>query len=261
LFLTPLPPKWLHRQQAWGVNWRKESWAFERASLTLYRYQSAALACPGDEYEAGLPHVLLVHGWGGHAAQMLPIAQALAQAGLVPLILEFPGHGHSAGSSSSLPQFARAIDYVATRLAEKQVALQGMVAHSLGAAAAAWCVARGLAVQRLVLVAAADAPRGYTHMFANVFGLSEATRAGMQRRIEAQEAMTMAQFDAAATSPRVMQPTLVVHDEQDNINHFGGAQRYMAHLPQTQLLATQGLGHRKILRNAQVLGAVQEFIR
>jgi pimeloyl-ACP methyl ester carboxylesterase len=190
----------------------------------------------------------------------LPLAQSLAQAGLVPLILELPAHGHSLGSSSSLPQFARAIEYVAARLAEKQVALQGVVAHSLGAAATAWCAGRGLAVQRLVLIAAADAPRGYTHMFAKVFGLSEATRAGMQRRIEAQEAMTMAQFDAASTSPRIMQPTLVVHDEQDNINHFGGAQRYMAHLPQAQLLATQGLGHRKILWDKNVSAAVIRFI-
>jgi esterase/lipase len=261
LFLTPLPPKWLHRRGDWPNPWRREHWPFERASLTLYRYQTAALVVARGEFETHLPHVLLVHGWGGHAGQMLALAQRVAEAGFVPLILEFPAHGRSRGMQSSLPQFARAIDYTATRLADKGVELHGLIAHSLGATAAAWCVARGLGVQRLVLVAPADAPRDYTHMFAQVFGLHEATRAGMQGRIEAQEAATMAQFDAAATAGRVSAHTLVVHDEQDKINHFAGAHRFVSRLPRAELLATQGLGHRKILRDDVVGQAVKRFMQ
>jgi predicted esterase len=45
-----------------------EQWPFEDASLTLY---TRPVAPHG-------PVVLLVHGWGGHAGQMLALADQLA---------------------------------------------------------------------------------------------------------------------------------------------------------------------------------------
>ena len=36
------------------------------------------------------PAVLLVHGWGGHAGQMLPLARALRAQGLRPVLVELP---------------------------------------------------------------------------------------------------------------------------------------------------------------------------
>ena len=98
LFGTPLPPRWLRRSRPWPAHWRHERWPFERAGLTLYRDERAGPRAPA---------VLLVHGWGGHAGQMLPLAEALGQAGLQVLLLEMPAHGRSAGRTSNLPQFAQ----------------------------------------------------------------------------------------------------------------------------------------------------------
>src|SRR6185369_2064562 len=99
LFGTPLPPKWLARRSHWDSAWHIERWPFEQAGITIY---SLPVAPHG-------PVVLLVHGWGGDARQMLPLAEALAQQGLRPVLLEMPAHGRSAGTVSNLPQFARAI--------------------------------------------------------------------------------------------------------------------------------------------------------
>lgn len=260
LFLTPLPPKWLQRNSAWAVQWHIERWAFERASVTVYRHQNSA-ACDAHAEEASTrPHVLLMHGWGGHAAQMLPLADALVEQGMVPVIIEAPGHGRSAGNTATLPQFARAMEYVAARLREQGVSLHAIIAHSLGGSAGARVVARGLPTQGLVLIAAPDAPRDYTRMFAQVFGLSEPTRAAMQRRIEAQEGMLMEQFDAAQSAPNVQVPTLVVHDVNDAINTFAGAERFMRYLPHARLLRTEGLGHRKILKDAETHAQIVKFL-
>ncbi|RYF39298.1 MAG: alpha/beta fold hydrolase [Comamonadaceae bacterium] len=139
LFLTPLPPKWLHRGKAWDASWRIESWPFEKAGLTLYSQPTAPHG----------PVALLVHGWGGHAGQMLALAEALADQGLRPVILEMPGHGRSAGSESTLPQFTRAIEYVTARLRQQGHSLRVLVAHSLGATASAYVASRGLPVERL----------------------------------------------------------------------------------------------------------------
>jgi pimeloyl-ACP methyl ester carboxylesterase len=251
LFLTPLPPKWLNRGKPWDASWRVEAWPFEEASLTVY---SQSVAPHG-------PIALLVHGWGGHAGQMLALAQALANQGLRPVIVEMPGHGRSAGSESTLPQFTRAIDYVTARLRQQGHSLRVLVAHSLGATASAYVASRGLPIERLVLLAPAASPPAYTHLFAQVFGLSETTRAAMQKRIEAREGILMPQFEPQAVGPRVRVPTLVVHDRNDSINRFADGQAYTAAINDARLVTTEGLGHRKILKDAQVLGQVVIFAR
>ena len=184
LFGTPLPAKWLSRRAAWDPGWRIEHWPFEDASLTVYSLPAAPHG----------PVALLVHGWGGHARQLLPLAESLAQQGLRPVLLEMPAHGRSAGSVSNLPQFARAIDYTVGRLQQEGHAVRVLAAHSLGANAAAFAASRGLPVERLVLRAPPASPRESPRYFAHVFGLSEATRAGMQKRIEAREGVLMPQY-------------------------------------------------------------------
>lgn len=251
LFGTPLPPRWWQRPRAWPAHWRGEHWPFERAGLTVYRDRAAA---------SDAPAVLLVHGWGGHAGQMLPLATALAEQGLQAILLDLPAHGRSAGRTSNLPQFARAVEYAAARLQEGGLALHAVVAHSLGANAAAHASSRGLPLARLVLLAPPASPFAYTQLFARMFGLSETTRSAMQRRIEAREGILMPQFEPPAVGPRIHTPTLVVHDRGDRINRFTDGQAYAEAIAGARLHATDGLGHMKILKDPAVLAAVVDFV-
>lgn len=251
LFVTPLPPRWLRPKARWGAEWRTDTWAFEDAGLKVYAPDVAPHG----------PVALLVHGWGGHARQMLPLAERLAQHGLRPVLLEMPGHGGSPGRVSSLPQFARAIDYAAGRLQQEGHRIGLLAAHSLGASAAAYAVSRGVPVDRLVLIAPPASPRAYTRYFASVFGLSEATRAAMQKRIEAREGVLMQHFEPPAVAPRIRVPTLVVHDRGDRINGFADGQAYAHAITGAQLMATEDLGHRKVLKDPGVLGRVTLFAR
>ena len=149
LFTTPLPPNWLRRAVRWDPAWKIERWPFEGAELTVY----AQPAAPHG------PVALLVHGWGGHARQLLPLAESLAQHGWRPVLVEMPAHGGSGGTTSSLPQFARAIDYVAARLQQEGHRIGLLVGHSLGANAAAYAASRGTAAARLVLGGPPASPR------------------------------------------------------------------------------------------------------
>lgn len=250
LFATPMPPRWLRRPRAWDAAWNVQPWPFERASLTVYT--PAALA-PRSRL------ALLVHGWGGHAGQMLPLAQALAQQGLTPVLVEMPAHGRSAAAVSNLPQFVRALEYVAARLQQQGHRIQVVVAHSLGANAAAYAAGRGLPAERLVLIAPPASAREYTRFFARVFGLSEVTRAALQARIEAREGIVMPQLEPPVVGPRIRLPTLVVHDRADRVNPFADGQAFAHAIRGARLLATEGLGHRKVLADAGVIGQVALF--
>ncbi len=250
VFATPLPPKWMHRggRGAWAPHWRVEAVPFERASLTLY----LPAAAHG-------PLALLVHGWGGHAGQLLPLAEALAQRGWRPLLLEMPAHGRSAGTTSNLPQFARAIDAAVARLRARGEPVTLLAGHSLGASAAAHAVGRGLAVGQLVLLAPPASPSRYTRYFAQVFGLTEATRAAMQQRVEQREGVRMRAFEPCSVGPRIRIPTLVVHDRSDRVNAFADGEAFAAAIAGARLVATEGLGHRRILRDDAVLRQVADF--
>jgi pimeloyl-ACP methyl ester carboxylesterase len=251
LFTTPLPPKWMHRRTSWGANWRIQAWRFEDATLTVYS-------------EAAAPHgpiALLVHGWGGHAGQMRALAESLAQHGLRPVILELPAHGRSAGHSSNLPQFVRGIEYAIGRLQQEGHTVKLLAAHSLGANAAAFAASRGVAIERLVLLAPPASPRDYTRYFAGVFGLGETTRSAMQKHIEAREGMLMQQLEATAVGPRIRVPTLVVHDRQDRVNAFADGQAFAHSIRGAELVGTDGLGHRKILKDAEVIARVVLFAK
>jgi pimeloyl-ACP methyl ester carboxylesterase len=249
LFGTPLPLRWLQPRGRWDAHWRIERWPFEGSALTLYTPAVAPHA----------PVALLVHGWGGSAQQLQPLAESLAQHGLRPVLLEMPAHGRSPGSFSHLPQFARAIEYVAGRLLQQGHAIGLLAAHSLGANAAAHAVSRGVGAGRLVLLAPPASPRAYTRYFAQVFGLDEGTRAAMQQRIEASEAILMQQFEPPAVGPRIRVPTLVVHDRGDRVNAFADGQAYAHAIAGARLVATDGLGHRRMLKDAAVLGHVALF--
>jgi len=251
LFATPLPLKWLQKRTHWDAAWKVASWSFEDAELTVYS-------------QPAVPHgpvALLVHGWGGHARQLLPLAESLAQHGLQPVLLEMPAHGRSAGTSSNLPQFARAIDYAVGRLQQEGYEIGLLAGHSLGANAAAYAASRGLAIGKLVLLAPPASPRNYTRYFAQVFGLNEATRAAMQRRIEASEGVLMQHFEPLAVAPRIRVPTLVVHDRGDAINAFADGQAYAHAIQGAQLVATEDLGHRRILKDPAVVAKVVVFAR
>lgn len=249
LFVTPLPPRWLQRRARWAPEWRIEQLPFEDAGLTVYSLPAAPHG----------PVALLVHGWGGHARQMLPLAEALAENGLRPVLLEMPAHGRSPGSASSLPQFARAIEYLAGRVQQEGYRIGVLAAHSLAANAAAYAASRGLPADRLVLIAPPASPRAYTRYFASVFGLSERTRSEMQHRIEAREGVLMRQFEPPAVAPRIRVPTLVVHDREDRINAFADGQAYAHAINGAQLAASEGLGHRRILKDGATLGHITVF--
>ena len=72
----------------------------------------------------------------------------------------------------------------------------------------------------------------------------------------------MAEFDAIVQSSYVDPvPTLVVHDRGDRQTPYADAERLVGSLPDARLVTTEGLGHRRILRDPAVVAEVVDFVR
>ncbi|MES9832398.1 MAG: alpha/beta hydrolase [Candidatus Thiodiazotropha sp. DIVDIV] len=82
--------------------------------------------------------LIIVHGWGGNAEMMLPLAEPFYSAGLSVLLYDARNHGKSDSDSfSSLPRFSEdldaAISWIKLKHPEHKLIVLG---HSIGAAAA-----------------------------------------------------------------------------------------------------------------------------
>lgn len=106
----------------------------------------------------GAPALVVMHGWGGNAEMMLPLAAPLHAAGYALLLLDARCHGRSDGDGfASLPRFAEDIeaglDWLAG-LAGTPPAGLGVVGHSVGAGAALLVATRRPDVGAVVSLAA-----------------------------------------------------------------------------------------------------------
>ena len=69
----------------------------------------------------------------------------------------------------------------------------------------------------------------------------------------------MAELRGGLLAPGMRAPLLIVHDEDDLDVPWQDGRTYAQTWPDSKLLTTSGLGHRKILREARVLEAVGAF--
>ena len=82
----------------------------------------------------------------------------------------------------------------------------------------------------------------------------------MKHSIEGRLGITMAELRGRLLAPRMSQPLLVVHDEDDVDVPWQDGKTYAEAWPDSTLLTTRGMGHRRILREEEVLHAVAEFL-
>ncbi len=202
------------------------------------------------------PPVLLVHGWEGRGSQLAPFAPALLEAGFRVVTYDAPGHGAAPGSSSSLVAMARALEAVADHVGPAA----GLVAHSAGAVAATYALSRGLAAERLVYVAPGTGVLDYSHQFASLLGVSEKTRLRLQRRIERAIGVTWEEIEPVPLAREMEAPLLVVSDRGDREASLAGVEALTRAWPGARLTVTEGLGHRRILRNPEVVREAVGFL-
>jgi hypothetical protein len=136
-----------------------------------------------------------------------------------------------------------------------------VIAHSLGATAAAFAIAGGLAVERAAFLAPMADPLPYTRTFAGRLGFGDRVRTRLVDRIERRVGLPLSAFDVPALAGRVpTPPLLLVHDRLDAETGWSDSAAIAASWPRSRLVTTSGLGHRRILRAPAVIAEVTGFV-
>jgi dipeptidyl aminopeptidase/acylaminoacyl peptidase len=166
------------------------------------------------------PAVAVLHGWGGNAEMMLPLAQPLHRAGYAVLLLDSRNHGRSDSDGfSSLPRFAedldRALDWLALQ-SEVDAARMAALGHSVGAAAALLVASRRPELSAVASIAAFADPESMMRRFLAAhhvpyFPLGRLVLRYVQRAI----GHRFSDIAPRNTIRRILCPVLLVHGSDD----------------------------------------------
>ncbi len=235
---------------------RAEETAFlDRASRFTVRAAGQTIA--GYRWgDPGHPPVLFAHGWWSHAGRFAPLATALLDAGFRGVAFDAPGHGRSTGWRASMPEFAAALRAVGDAEGE----LHGVVGHSLGGSAAIYAAATGLGTGRIATIAAPAQLLAWAHRYRDMFAIPSRTFARMQRNMERRLRLSWEDLDVAAHAANLTVPGLVIHDIDDPDVSFADAGAIAAAWDGADLVTTEGLGHRAVLRDPDVVARVVAFM-
>ncbi len=201
--------------------------------------------------------IVLMHGWEGRATQFARFVPPLLAAGYRVIGVDGPAHGHGRGRRADPYLFAETLHAVAQR----HGAPDGAIGHSMGGGAIAIALASGLAVQRAVVIASPSSLHDVLHRFAHAMHMPSGVTQHFVERLRAQVLRRgHSTVDLPELLGRVATAGLVIHARDDKEVPFGDGERLAGAWPGSALLPVDGVGHRRILRDEQVVDAAVTFL-
>ena len=202
--------------------------------------------------------LLFVHGWNGRSSQFFRIIELLSDDGYDITAFDLPGHGRSTRSATNLPEITDLI----SEITKSRGPYHAIVCHSFGGVAALNAVRLGATFEKLVLIS----PGVYEikpmfKTFVGLFGLDEEYYA--DRLFDLAESLygsSPGEFGLDRFSKQIGMDTLIVHCEDDKEAQKEIAVTLHSDMKNSVLYMTQGLGHRRILRDQKVAEKVMNFL-
>ena len=202
------------------------------------------------------PTVLLQHGWAGRGSQLGAFVEPLVKAGYSVIAYDAPAHGYSPGRGTTGFEMA---DIIA-QIAERNLSLHAIVAHSIGCSAAALAMSKGIRVERAVFVNPAPLFAGILSQYSEAIGLTEHVVDLMTSKWEARRDEKVREFGALSYAADQSAPLLVISDEEDREVDWREGQRIADAWPGARFERTKGYGHSRILGEARAVEQVVGFL-
>ena len=203
------------------------------------------------------PAVLFVHGWSGRGSQVAAFIKPLNQAGYRVIAVDLPGHGEAPGKRTNILECAAVLQAVNKGYGP----IHAVITHSFGGMVLAYALKQGMQVARVVCIAAPADAGFLLETFAQTLSMHKAVTDVMWRRLEQRFGGDFRQRISTTNNVKGLgMPALIIHDEDDVGVPWQHGRMIADAWPGAQFMKTRGLGHGRILRDAETIRAAVEFI-
>lgn len=247
LFTTPIKHKIPKREYLMDQNSTQNTVFIPsiQKEIVLYHYGNSA------------KKVLLVHGWSGRGTQLVKIADEMLKLGYMTLSFDAPAHGKSKGNSSIMTEFIASILEIDKQYGPFEFA----IGHSLGGMSVLNAIKQNLQVKKAVIIGSGDIIQDIIDDFIGKLKLKPEYGVKLKDHFEAKFGGKMNDYSAYKAAEKTEIPVLIVHDKDDDDVSVKAAYHIQKHLKNSEIMITEGLGHRKILGDDNVIQKIIEFIK
>ena len=213
--------------------------------------------------QPGATTVIILHGWGANAEDMLPLAVPFHGAGCNVLLLDARGHGRSDRDTfASLPRFAEdvgaAMDWVREK-ADDQGDGMVLVGHSVGAGAVLLEASRRQDVAAVISISAFGHPEWMMRRYLQRSHLPRPLHGLVQTYVQWLIGHRFKDIAPLSTIRRVDCPVLLVHGEEDATVPIDDAEHLVA-VSGAELLRIAGAGHDSVEKVEEHGGELIDFL-
>jgi pimeloyl-ACP methyl ester carboxylesterase len=237
---------------------KKTAPIFEKAEQLQFQMDDNLLK--GYRWNSGkIKKALILHGFSSSVHKFEHFVQPLIDQGYEVLAFDAPAHGLSSGSSVNVLQYKKMIEMVDAQWGP----VQAFIAHSFGGLALSLFAEKSgqVATNKMVLIAPATETSTALNSFCSLLKISEKVKAAMREVIHDAGGQWPEYYSINRASKTIKAQVLWIHDRDDSVTPWSDAQKIQEHrFPNFQFVITQGLGHRRIYKDAGVLKTVIEFL-
>lgn len=236
----------------------------EREKMMAESAQKEALFIPAIKkeimvyrYGYSKRKVLLVHGWSGRGTQLYHIADKFLENGFMTISFDGPAHGKSSGKTTSISEFISTVLFLEKKFGPFEVA----IGHSSGGMTILNCFKKGLAIKKAVIIGSGDIITDLIKEFVHTLELKAKIVSKITGRFLKKYGENIDNFSSSIVAKEIKLATLVIHDNKDYEVPVSCAYNIRQNLEKGEILVTNGLGHKRILMNKDVLSRIIEFVK
>jgi len=187
----------------------------------------------------GTQKILLAHGFNSNASRWRLLVNLLKSKYQV-IALDIPAHGNSDWKRINGLLYAQVIEVVMQHFKP-----QFIVGHSFAGIAFSYYFSKMdfIPIEKMVLMGAPNELTDVTNVFFNIINANEKVQAAYYKAFEEKFGYTVNYFTLSKLLKEVPYPTLIIHDENDDIASFDGAKTIHHSLCNSKFFPTKNLGH------------------
>ena len=201
--------------------------------------------------------VFFIHGWSGRGTQVAPYIDDLMSNGYRVISYDAPAHGETAGKQTSILQVYDVIH----ALNEQYGPFHATITHSFGGMILAYAMSYGFTTSKVICICPPADIDSILDNFQRTLAIPNLVIERMKQRLFTMYGLGLKQRVSTVENVRTINcPALIIHDENDEDINWQDGKAVADAWPGAEFVLTQDLGHRRILRDQQIVNKVIDFI-